>query len=194
MTDRLIPMFPLSILPLPGELVPLHIFEPRYRQLLQDAEEGNFTFGIFCTHAVNERKIGSQMKLESVIKRYPGGESDIIVSCQDVFDSITLYRTFESKLYPGGKVTLWNLNTEEMAGEKLSSLFKQYLAERKIARTSGVYNLFQIANDLELTVEERYAFLTANLAGRTQLLFTKMKFQLHLLRVEHESQTTFHLN
>ena len=34
-----IPIFPLSILPLPKEIVPLHIFEPRYRQLLQDLEK-----------------------------------------------------------------------------------------------------------------------------------------------------------
>ena len=41
-----IPMFPLAILPVPGELVPLHIFEPRYRQLLQDMETSDITFGI----------------------------------------------------------------------------------------------------------------------------------------------------
>jgi Lon protease-like protein len=44
-----IPMFPLAILPLPGELVPLHIFEPRYKQLLQDAENSDISFGIFLT-------------------------------------------------------------------------------------------------------------------------------------------------
>ena len=38
-------MFPLTIFPLPGELVPLHIFEPRYRQLLQDAEKRGYEPG-----------------------------------------------------------------------------------------------------------------------------------------------------
>ena len=73
----LIPMFPLNLLPLPGELVPLHIFEPRYKQLLNDAETDDITFGIFWSHEGNRAKVGSLMKLESVIKRYPGGEADI---------------------------------------------------------------------------------------------------------------------
>ncbi|HCR53616.1 MAG TPA: hypothetical protein DIW27_04310 [Cytophagales bacterium] len=41
-----IPIFPLAIFPLPGEMVPLHIFEPRYRQLLEDAEKRDIAFGI----------------------------------------------------------------------------------------------------------------------------------------------------
>ncbi|HEU5291530.1 MAG TPA: LON peptidase substrate-binding domain-containing protein, partial [Cyclobacteriaceae bacterium] len=96
-----IPMFPLSLLPLPGELVPLHIFEPRYRQLLQDAEADDISFGIFFTNTINLEKIGSLMKLESVIKRYPTGEADIVVKCIDTFTMDKLYRTFKSKLYPG---------------------------------------------------------------------------------------------
>ena len=75
MTDLvLIPMFPLSIFPLPGELVPLHIFEPRYRQLLQDAETRDISFGIYFNHISNTNKLGSLVKLESVLKRYAGGE------------------------------------------------------------------------------------------------------------------------
>jgi len=58
-----IPMFPLSLLPLPGELVPLHIFEPRYKQLLQDAESDDLNFGIFFTNTINLEKIGSLMKI-----------------------------------------------------------------------------------------------------------------------------------
>ncbi|MEY4930630.1 MAG: hypothetical protein RI909_1354, partial [Bacteroidota bacterium] len=71
-----IPMFPLSIFPLPGEMVPLHIFEPRYRQLLEDAEKKDITFGIYYNHTTNSEKLGSLVKLESVIKRYKTGESD----------------------------------------------------------------------------------------------------------------------
>ncbi|MFO0505619.1 MAG: peptidase, partial [Chryseotalea sp.] len=74
----LIPLFPLRILPLPGELVPLHIFEPRYKQLLQDVEERDVRFGIYFDHPINNERLGSFMRLESVIKRYPKGELDVI--------------------------------------------------------------------------------------------------------------------
>ena len=97
-------MFPLSLLPLPGELVPLHIFEPRYQQLLSDCETNDITFGIYCTHDVNKKMIGSLMKLESILKRYPGGESDIIVRCLDIFSMDKLYRNCQAKMYPGGDV------------------------------------------------------------------------------------------
>src|SRR5690242_13380639 len=125
-----IPMFPLSLLPLPGELVPLHIFEPRYKQLLQDAETDDFNFGIYFTNTINAAQIGSLMKLESVIKRYPTGESDIIVKCHDIFTLDKLYRTFESKMYPGGDVTLADVDLNEMGDDRLTDLFLSYLAKR----------------------------------------------------------------
>ena len=87
-----IPMFPLGILPLPGELVPLHIFEPRYKQLLHDAETDDISFGIYFSHEVNAEKIGSLMKLETIIKRYPAGEADIIVNdISYVTDSVCIF-------------------------------------------------------------------------------------------------------
>src|SRR6187549_3460448 len=93
-----IPMFPLAILPLPGELVPLHIFEPRYRELLSDAENHDISFGIYFSHEINTEKIGSLMKLESIIKRYATGESDIIVKCEGNFSLDMLLRNYKTKL------------------------------------------------------------------------------------------------
>lgn len=81
----LIPLFPLRILPLPAELVPLHIFEPRYKQPLQDVESRDIRFGIYFDHPLNDLRIGSLMRLETVTKRYPNGELDIIVKCEDIF-------------------------------------------------------------------------------------------------------------
>src|SRR5690349_2337579 len=104
---QMIPMFPLAILPLPGEVVPLHIFEPRFKQLLQDAESDDITFGIYFNHTINTEKIGSLMKLETVLKRYPEGESDIIVKCYDTLTLDKLYRNYKSKMYPGGDVNFW---------------------------------------------------------------------------------------
>src|SRR5689334_2957035 len=118
----MIPMFPLSILPLPGEMVPLHIFEPRYKQLLQDAESDDISFGIFLNHTVNIEKIGSCMKLETVVKRYPTGEADIIVKCHDIFILEKLYRNFKSKMYPGGEVTFQQLDLGELGSIRLAEL------------------------------------------------------------------------
>jgi hypothetical protein len=189
-----IPMFPLSILPLPGELVPLHIFEPRYRQLLQDAEINDMQFGVFFSHDVNQQKIGSLMKLESIIKRYPGGETDIIVKCEDIFNMDLLLRTYKTKMYPGGNVRLWNVMIDTFPGPDLFDRFTQYLKHRNIAENFSVFNMFQIANELNLDAIDRYKFLTIPDDKREAFLLSRVTFQIFLMEQEKKSKDTFHLN
>jgi len=189
-----IPMFPLAILPLPGELVPLHIYEPRYRQLLQDAEINDIQFGIYFSHESNEQKIGSLMKLESVIKRYPGGEADIIVKCEDIFNMNLLLRKYRSKLYPGGDVTVWNVEKNTFPGPELYDLFLTYLKQRNINQHLTIFNLYQIANELSLEISDRYKFLTAAEDKREAFIINRVKFQMHILHQEERSKDNYHLN
>jgi hypothetical protein len=189
-----IPMFPLAILPLPGELVPLHIFEPRYRQLLQDAEISDIPFGIYFSHESNDQRIGSLMKLESVIKRYPGGEADIILKCEDIFSMNLLLRTFNSKLYPGGDVRRWNVEYNTFPGHELYDMFLAFLKLRNITQHSKLFNLYQIANELGLDLMERYKFLTTPENKRELFILNKMKFQLHILQQEEKSKDNYYLN
>jgi hypothetical protein len=189
-----IPMFPLSILPLPGELVPLHIFEPRYRQLLQDAEINDIQFGVYFSHDVNAQKIGSLMKLESIIKRYPGGETDIIVKCEDIFSMDLLLRTYKSKMYPGGNVRLWNIIVDTTPSPALHELFMQYLKLKNIAHNLSIFNLFQMANELNLDSLDRYKFLTIRDDNRESFLVSRIKFQIQLMEWEEKSKDTYHLN
>jgi Lon protease-like protein len=189
-----IPIFPLSILPLPGELVPLHIFEPRYRQLLQDIETRDITFGIYFTHEINTAKVGSIMRLESVIKRYPDGKSDIIVKCEDVFSLDMLLRTFKDKMYPGGDVRLWKTDMMAFPHEDLYRRFLDFLKLRNINQHSVPFNIFQIANELSLDVNDRYKFLTSSDEQRELFLANRIRFQTHLLQQEEKSKDVYHLN
>ncbi len=187
-------MFPLSLLPLPGEMVPLHIFEPRYKQLLQDAESDDISFGIFFNHTINTEKIGSLMKLESVIKRYPTGEADIIVKCQDVFKMDTLCRNFKSKTYPGGDVTLWETDLNEIGGGRLTELFLEYLTKRNITRQQNAYSIYSMAQELNMEVNDRYSFLTSDSIARVAFLLQRINYQIQLLQHEEKSKDVFHLN
>jgi uncharacterized protein len=189
-----IPMFPLTLLPLPGELIPLHIFEPRYRELLTDAENLDISFGIYCNHEVNKGMIGSLMKLESVIKRYPGGESDIVVRCVDFFTMDKLYRTYKNKLYPGGDVRLQHVSLETMPGVELHELFLIYQTRRNINRQFGSFTVLQIAHELNFDLFDRYKFLSTAADKREAFLITQLKFQIHILRQEEKSKDVFHLN
>lgn len=188
-----IPMFPLTLLPLPGELVPLHIFEPRYRQLLSDCETSDISFGIYCNHDLNQEKVGSLMKLESVIKRYPTGESDIIVRCIDVFSMNKLYRNFSNKLYPGGDVVLRKADPSQIPSIELYELFLIYQQRRNL-KNVGTASTYQIAQELSLDLHERYKFLTASLDKQQAFLINQLKFQMHVLLQEEKSKDVFHLN
>lgn len=189
-----IPMFPLTIFPLPGELVPLHIFEPRYRQLLVDAEERDISFGIYFNHTINTEKLGSLVKLESVIKRYDGGESDIIVKCLDLFRMETLFRTYKDKLYPGGEVEYWHTDLQKPITTKLHAEFEEFMRILKITKIPSPCSIFHVANELSLDLEDKIKFVSAEDDKRENFLSTRLKFQKHLLSQAEKSKDVFHLN
>jgi uncharacterized protein len=189
-----IPMFPLTIFPLPGELVPLHIFEPRYRQLLQDAEARDISFGIYLNHLANTEKLGSLVKLESVIKRYPSGESDIIVKCSDLFTMGTLFRTFSDKLYPGGEVSCWNSDLTRNVDDKVASEFTEYLQLLKITQPLQPITTFGIANELNLSIEDRLKFVVLDDEKKESFLMTRIRYQSTLLKEARKAKDVFHLN
>ena len=187
-------MFPLTIFPLPGEMVPLHIFEPRYRQLLQDAEERDISFGIYFNHSLNTEKLGSLVKLKSVIKRYDGGESDIIVKCQDLFRMGTLFRTFKEKLYPGGDVEFWQVNLQEPVSSKLQHEFEEFMRLLKITRLPSPCSVFHVANELGFDFEDRLKFVLSERDKMEIFLLSRLKFQKHLLTEAEKAKDVFHLN
>lgn len=187
-------MFPLTLLPLPGELVPLHIFEPRYKQLLHEAETNDVKFGIYFNHTDNKQKLGSLVRLESVLKRYQGGELDIIVKCVDIITVDKLYRTFKDKLYPGGDVQHWETNHDHIPSQELQELFLQYQTLRRITSHYSNFSLFHVGLELALDLQERYKFLTLSESLRENFLLTRIKFQIRIMEEEKRAKDVFHLN
>ena len=82
-SERVIPIFPLPIVACPSELVPLHIFEPRYRELVawargqQELGLGG-DFGIFLHDGVNVRATGTMVRIVKLLKEYEDGRSDLL--------------------------------------------------------------------------------------------------------------------
>lgn len=134
------------------------------------------------------------MKLESIIKRYSTGESDVVVRCIDIFTLDKMFRNHRTKLYPGGDVDKWNVNNLEMVDASTYQLFLEYQEKRKINNHSTVFNLYQMAFELNFDLYDRYKFLTSTLAGKVLFLEKQLKFQLHVLSQEEKSKNSFHLN
>jgi Lon protease-like protein len=90
MTSARLPLFPLGLVLFPGVSVPLHLFEPRYRQMLADVREGDRRFGIVCAMAgTPERELpaGRAGCVAEVtdIEMLPDGRSNIVVVGRERF-------------------------------------------------------------------------------------------------------------
>ena len=79
------PLFPLNIVAVPRERIPLHIFEPRYKRMIKDRIKTGAPFGIVLRDEKGVKSIGCSVKIIRVLKEHPTGEYDIIVQGQRCF-------------------------------------------------------------------------------------------------------------
>jgi ATP-dependent Lon protease len=73
-----IPLFPLNVVLLPGGDLPLHIFEPRYRRMVEDCIEKKSEFGMLLAGAKGLVRVGCTAEVLDVPKRYNDGRMDIV--------------------------------------------------------------------------------------------------------------------
>ena len=80
-----LPLFPLKLVLLPYELLPLHIFEPRYKKMVKDHIEENKPFGIILNEGDIVFTKGCTVKIQKIYKKYSNGEYDILVQGVEQF-------------------------------------------------------------------------------------------------------------
>jgi len=96
---KFLPIFPLNIIVYPGQLLNLHIFEPRYKQLIQECKEEKKTFGIPSVFKETLNEYGTEMELLEISKVYDNGEMDIKTKGLKVFRIMEVLRDVPDKLY-----------------------------------------------------------------------------------------------
>lgn len=102
---HLIPIFPLSIVVYPGENLNLHIFEPRYKQLINDCFAGKKPFGIPAVINNEVTEYGTLVEIVEITKLYENGEMDIKTRGILVFKILEKIEALPDKLYRGAIVT-----------------------------------------------------------------------------------------
>lgn len=124
--SSVIPLFPLPLILLPGEVKPLHIFEERYKKLVHDcltgAEPGaSRPFGILYAHASGMATVGTSVIIRRVLKRHADGRCDILVQGENVF----CFKTLVCKdLYDKGEVQWRVENHADWDTEKANEVFQ----------------------------------------------------------------------
>jgi Lon protease-like protein len=108
-------LFPLGIVVLPGEVTPLHVFEPRYRELVGEAIENDTPFGILLTDDDGLREVGTQVRVAEVVERFDDGRFVVVVEGVERF---RLLRQTEGRSFRTGEVERID-DGEDVADEEL---------------------------------------------------------------------------
>ena len=88
--STLLPLFPLDLVLLPGTPLPLHIFEPRYREMISECLDHNQHFGVVRGKDQDLAEIGCTAEILTVTKKYPDGRMDIVTEGRARFEVIQL--------------------------------------------------------------------------------------------------------
>lgn len=97
------PLFPLGLVLLPGETVPLHIFEERYRTMLDTCLKGDLDFGMLWMGDAGLKEIGCTAHIAQVLERLDDGRANILVEGAQPF---RLERRIDDLAYPAGDLEL----------------------------------------------------------------------------------------
>lgn len=83
-------LFPLGVVLLPTERIPLHIFEPRYRELIGECLEEGREFGLLLADDDGMREVGTRAAVTSVLERFDDGRLNIVVEGRERFKLVEL--------------------------------------------------------------------------------------------------------
>ena len=158
-----IPLFPLQSVFFPGETVPLHIFEERYKQLITDCREEAITFGI-PVFINNKMDYGVEVQLVEVVSTYDSGEMDVVCVARQVFKLLAFDKSMPGKLYAGGIVKLLDYDYEASLEKKqtiikdIHQLYKIMMVPYKELNVK-TFNSFTLAHKIGLSFEQEYQLL-----------------------------------
>ena len=88
----LLPLFPLDVVLLPGTPLPLHIFEPRYKEMIGECLANNAPFGVVRALEEGMADVGCTAEIVSVTKEYSDGRMDLVAEGRKRFEVLELKR------------------------------------------------------------------------------------------------------
>src|SRR4051795_685197 len=116
-TDRF-PLFLLPLVLLPGEVVPLHVFEERYKQMIGECLESDGEFGIVWLSDDGLREIGCTARVTQVLEEFDDGRVNILVTGGRAF---RLLRRIDDMAYPAGEIELLDDSTSEVVDKSVGA-------------------------------------------------------------------------
>ena len=163
--DVELPIFELPLVLLPGELLPLHIFEERYKRMIGHCLEDGEPFGVVFHDDEGARRVGCEATVTEVVERFPDGRLNIVVTGGRPFRVLDRH---EAPGYPAGDVEPLERALEEDAagGEAaeaaraaFAELVERVGGEPPDAVELGTFDSYELASRVELPPDTKQLLL-----------------------------------
>ena len=190
-------LFPLRIFLFPGEQTTLHVFEPRYLQLINECLTKKEAFGIPYQGKTTLSELGSLVNVIQILKKYENGELDVLVECTSNFKINHFEGKKKDKLYPCGTI-LQLIKAEFNPTDELKNHAKDYLShlldKEQDDKNKNLLSINNLINLVNLNDDEKIKFLKLPEQKKNDYLINKFKFMLILLTQEKKVDQNFYLN
>jgi Lon protease-like protein len=168
-------LFPLGIVLLPTERVPLHIFEPRYQELIGECLDSDGEFGIVYADENGVREVGTLARVSEVLERFDDGRLNIVVEGGVRFrvDRLTRGRSYMTAEVDGVDDEEGEVDSElaARAAGSFRALAALAGAEPESPEENSPQLSFQLAAQVELPVDAKQRLLESRLeAERLELV------------------------
>ncbi len=161
-----IPVFPLEIVVFPGEKLNLHIFEPRYKQMIKDCVELKKPFGLPPVFGNKPSEYGTLMEILEVANVYDNGEMDIRTQGVSVFNVLEYVKQIPDKLYAGAIVSYpdnvmahGDTQLSKLLMNEVKRLYTLVNLEHKFPADKTAMVSYEIAHLVGMTKEQEYEML-----------------------------------
>jgi hypothetical protein len=197
--DALLPILPLAMVAFPGERIPLHIFEARYKQLIDDCLAGNTTFGI-PAYVNKTLTYGTEIVIDSVVNRYENGNADIMCHALRAFKIVDFINPMHDRLYAGAKVS-WILDiSDSVAHLKLQMirLIAELYEEMNIPFDEDAHQdikSFDLAHKIGLSLEQELTLLALSKESeRVHFIVSQLKKTIPTIKNLNRTKAIIQMN
>lgn len=160
-----IPIFPLGIVVYPGENLNLHIFEPRYKQLVKECSDNKKAFGIPAVIDNRLQERGTLVTVSEISKMYDNGEMDIKTRGERVFRTLEVIKEVPDKLYSGAIVNYpdnseqGDIDLMRKVMNGIRELHKLLNVSKDFKKPDEELKTYEVAHHVGLTLQEEYELL-----------------------------------
>ena len=160
-----IPIFPLGIVIYPGESLNLHIFEPRYKQMVTECHAGKKLFGIPAVIDNKVQDYGTLIRIEEITTIHDNGEMDIKTTGEKVFRILEVIKEVPEKLYSGAIVTYpdnYERGNPEVMRRLVNSireLHRVLNVQKDFKKEDAQLKAYDVAHHIGLSLQEEYELL-----------------------------------